>query len=92
MQRFCGGNFWRWRRMGLPRGLQQTMDQLNVAPVNVLGDVSLKDQFPRPLQSDTDLFLEPGQFHQVNDPPQHPPDNSGKLDPEDPCAGRGDAG
>ena len=84
MPRFCGGNFWRWRSMGLPRCFQQPIDRLNVARVDVLGDVSLKNQLPRPLKSDTDLLLEPRQFHQVNGAPQHPSDNSGKLEPEDP--------
>ena len=84
MPRFCGGNFWRWRSMGLPRCLQQPIDRLNVSRVDVLGDVSLKNQFPRPLKSDTDLLLEPRQSHQVNGAPQHPPDNSGKVEREDP--------
>ena len=45
MPRFCGGNF--WRRMGLPRRFQQPIDRLNVARFHVVGDVSLKDQFPQ---------------------------------------------
>jgi len=37
------GNFWRWRSLGLPRCFQQPIDRLNVARIDVLGEVTLKD-------------------------------------------------
>ncbi len=70
--------------MGLPRRFQQSIDRLNVARIDVLGEVTLKDHIQNPSQSDTYLLLEPWQFHQVNGPPQHPPHNAGKLEPKNP--------
>src|ERR1700730_2060419 len=42
-----------------------------------------EDHVQRPPQCDTYFLFEPWQLHQVNTAPQHPPDDSGKLKPED---------